>query len=406
MFFSGWCILLVVLVMGYVLNGIALGLLSGLVLCLLVLVGKIKPELPPNHLLVIQASWLICMSTLEAVGFFGVLEKKIKMFVSNSNWYTCFIAPILSYGFVFLTGDKQWVTNLLLKNHGASITKYPVQLFPAMISTHIALLISPLYISGILFLLVVSHSKYSILNFIIIVVGVSLLIMFIISIGCYLMSFKLFEKLNKWCMHVYDRLVILDVNNQCKKNIYYVFLFVLLCLISLIFFCVKPHNKLKTILLFSQVFPVNFSLFIALILLAISTVAMLIFNIKPLKIIQANRFSCGIKQFFVFLGVVWLIESLIANDILSLINTFAQFKTGQNGIVLMIGIFFLCLIDMPIIIWVFMPLLLQISMPMLKLAACLIFIQGLQFFFWLVVIKIRHCMSFRSTRMFMSINKE
>lgn len=64
----GWGMLLIVLIASLYLGGISLGLLSGLVLGLLTC--SVQPTPPPNDLMLLQATWLLLMATLEATGFF------------------------------------------------------------------------------------------------------------------------------------------------------------------------------------------------------------------------------------------------------------------------------------------------------------------------------------------------
>jgi anaerobic C4-dicarboxylate transporter DcuB len=378
----GWGILFLILIVSLHLNGIALGLLSGLGLGLLTFFRYLQPTLPPDDLIILQASWLIFIATLEAVGFFGLLEQKFKIFAQNSNNYACLLLPLVSYCLVFWTGDRKWVSAMAPTFAKIAITrkKRPIQfLAPIGIATHMALLASPLSISGILLLLVVSNSALPALALVGMIVRITLGITFTSSLLFYLMPRMLLTKLDIWFSHSYNDDIISTVTeSQEKKQATYLFLSLLLLLIEFVFLVVKPQSNALTAFICSEhIIPVRLPMFFALVLLSVAAVAMLSFRIKPTKVIQANRFKWSIQQFFVFFGLVWFVETLVSNDQASLIKILGAFTIWNHYLFYLVLSFYTLLIEVPIVIWLFVPLLIiGCHITILNLALLLVIVHG------------------------------
>ncbi|WP_419241586.1 anaerobic C4-dicarboxylate transporter family protein [Cardinium endosymbiont of Nabis limbatus] len=360
----GWPMLLLVLVIGLRLGGVSLGLLSGLGLGLLTF--SVQPAAPPNAFILLQATWLLLMATLEATGFFYLLETKLRAYIAQTHhWYGLFIA-LFCYGLVFLTGDAKWLHRLVCDQHPPYKSK-PQLMVALGIAGHMALLASPLSISGLLLIVVAGHNGLAILDLVGMVVAITVGITATSSLLTRLIPDKWLIKLCTWPQQATHDGTQLTTPSTGKVQI----TFLLLLLAELLFLLSKAEPNRATGLSYTKkIFPVGLPIFFALTMLSIAAVVMLWYKIKPAKILQSHRFKLGIQQFFIFLGLTWLLDSLISHDQAHFMQMVADGSAGY-GFYLTAALYML-LIDMPIIIWLFTGLLVAQHCAMITLALWLV----------------------------------
>ncbi|MCT4696779.1 MAG: anaerobic C4-dicarboxylate transporter family protein [Candidatus Cardinium sp.] len=359
----GWPMLLLLLIIGLRLGGVSLGLLSGLGLG--VLTFFVQPAAPPNDLMLLQATWLLLMATLEATGFFYLLETKLR----SSLMQTCsaygWLMALFCYGLVFLTGDKKWVHRWVCDPDRPPNAKLR---FAMGIAAHMALLASPLSISGILLIVTAGNSGLAILDLVGTIVAITASLT---AVSGLLVGFIP----DRWQLALWPKPATQDnveVVPASTGKVQLAFLLVLLA--EVLFLLIKPEVHRAT-RLSSTVFPVRLPIFFALVMLSIAAVAMLGWKIKPAQILQTNRFKSGIQQFFIFLGLTWLLDSLISHDKTALMSLLSG-GNGYYGFYFMAPLYLL-LIDMSMVIWLFMGLLLAPDCTTLTLALWLVGIHSL-----------------------------
>ncbi|AXI24282.1 Anaerobic C4-dicarboxylate transporter [Cardinium endosymbiont of Sogatella furcifera] len=361
----GWPMLLLLLIIGLRLGGVSLGLLSGLGLG--VLTFFVQPAAPPNDLMLLQATWLLLMATLEATGFFYLLEAKLRSCLMQTHaTYRWLIAPYC-YGLVFLTGDKKWLDQLVCDPDGLHNTK-PHLSVAAGIAAHMALLASPLSISGILLIVVAGHSGLAIPNLIGLMVTITASLTVASSLLVYLIPEPWLIKVYTW--HKASAQDNVEVVFASAGKMHLAFLLVLLA--EVLFLLIKPEVNRFTGLN-GKIFPVRLPIFFALVLLSIAAIVMLGSKIKPAQILQTHRFKLGIQQFFIFLGLTWLLDSLISHD-KTYLNTLLS---GAEYGFYCIAALYMLLIDISIFIWLFTGLLVAQNCTHLTLALWLIGIHSL-----------------------------
>ncbi len=366
----GWSIFLLVLIIGLPLGGISIGLLSGLTLGLLTF--SVQPVAPPNDLMLLQATWLLLMATLEAAGLFYLLEIKFKAFIAQTNNYYVPFVAFVCYGLVFLTGDKKWLCRLACDKHSVNKKDNYRLLVAVGIAAHMALLTSPLSISGILLIITAGSRGLCVLDLVGTIAAITIGITIIASILSCLISNKCLKKLSTWVAeYAKDDNQVITIS---KDNAQLTFL--LLLLTEALFLLIKPTvNSLTLLSCLEKIFPVRFPIFFALCLLSIAAVVMLAFKIKPANILQTHRFKVGIQQFFLFLGLSWLLDSLISHDKAYLLKILCDGKVNYGFYLLVV--LYMLLIDMPIIIWLFSTLLIEGHCTILGLSIWLIIAHNL-----------------------------
>lgn len=363
----GWSMLLLVLIIGLRLGGVSLGLLSGLGLGLLTF--SVQPTAPPNDLMLLQATWLLLMATLEATGFFYLLETKLRACIEQTSNHYRLVVALFCYGLVFLTGDTKWLHRLVCDQNALHRGKYRL-IVPVGIAAHMALLASPLSISGILLIVVAGNSGLPILDLVGMIVVITIGITAASSLLTYLMPDKWLIKLCEWRKNLSKDDAQVVTASEDKVQL----IFLLLLLATMLFLLIKPEaNRLTK--LSCKVFPVRFPIFFPLAMLSIAAVAMLGFKIKPAKILQTHRFKLGIQQFFIFLGLTWLLDSLISHDKAFLIKMLCG-GSANYGFYLVTALYML-LIDIPIIIWLFTGLLIEQHCAIVTLALWLVIVHSL-----------------------------
>lgn len=359
--------LLIVLIASLYLGGISLGLLSGLVLGFLTC--SVQPASPPNDLMLLQATWVLLMATLEASGFFYLMTNQCKIFVGQMNNHYAILRALFCYGLVFLTGDKAWLYRWVCDPNPLHKGKAQL-LFPIVVAGYMALLASPLSISGILLIVVAGNNGLRLLNLVGMIVTLGVGVTAASSWVAYLIP-------DRWFSSLYARLNGLtkdEVVAQSKNKIQ-----LLLCLLvvaELLFLGIQPNGngsiQLSSI---QKIFPVRFPIFFALVMLSTAAVAMLCFKIKPAKILQSNRFKLGIQQLFIFLGLTWLVDSLLSHDKMYWIKMWWDGRV-QYGFYLA-AVLYMLLIDISIIIWLFSGLLIKQNDPIAILAVWLVAVHSL-----------------------------
>lgn len=367
--------LLLLLIIGLRLGGVSIGLLSGLGLGLLTF--SVQPTAPPNDLMLLQTTWFLLMSTLEAAGFFYLLQTKLRACIEQIHYHYGFLIALFCYGLVFLTGDKKWLQPSLCDQNGLHSDK--ARLFvPITIAAHMALLASPLSISGIPLIVVARNSGFPTLALIGVIVATTVGLTMVSSLLASLMP-------NKWLIPLCkeaqnppqgnDEQVATVPTGKMKG------LFVLLLLAALLFLVIKPESNRYTELS-GKIYPVRFPIFFALVMLSIAAVVMLGLQIKPAKILQTHRFKLGIQQFFIFLGLTWLLDSLISHDKAYLIKMVGGGKANY-GCYLLTALYML-LIDLPIVIWLFSALLIEQHCGIVPLALSFVIVHSLAPIRWWV----------------------
>ncbi|WP_243017956.1 MULTISPECIES: anaerobic C4-dicarboxylate transporter family protein [Candidatus Cardinium] len=365
----GWGILLLLLIIGLRLGGISVGLFSGLGLGLSTF--WVQPAAPPHDLMLLQATWLLLMATLETAGFFYLLKNKFTAFLEKSNHgYSLFIL-LLCYGLVFLTGDKKWLCRSLCEENRPGKSK--ARLIVALeIAAHMALLVSPLSMLGMFLIIVVGNSGLPILNLLGMMIAITIGITVASSLLVALIPEQWLDKLSAGFKDSAKKdTQVLPVS---KYNVQLIFL--LLLLSELLFLLIKPQsNRLTELSCIQKIFPVRFPMFFSLVMLAIGALTMLSCKIRPAQILQTCRFKLGMQQFFIFLGLTWLLNTLISYDKVYL----TQILDGMRPSYLFYLVAGLCmlLIDLPILIWLFSPLLIAHHCTIVMLAVWLVFIHSL-----------------------------
>ncbi|CAH2559958.1 anaerobic C4-dicarboxylate transporter family protein [Cardinium endosymbiont of Oedothorax gibbosus] len=363
----GWLVLLLMLVIGLRLGGVSLGLLSGLGLGLLTF--SIQPAAPPNDLMLLQATWFLLMATLEATGFFYLLETKLRSCIAQAHNHHGGFVVLFCYGLVFLTGDAKWLHRLVCDQNALYRDK-PRLLVPLGIAAHMALLASPLSISGILLIVVAGNGGLAILDLIGMIVAITASITAASSLLVGRIPDKWLMKACEW-LKAYPKDDAKAVTESTGKV---QFSFLLLLLVAMLFLLIKPEaNRLTG--LSCKIFPVRFPIFFALVMLSIAAVAILGFKIKPAKILQTYRFKLGIQQFFIFLGLTWLLDSLISHDKTYLIKIVCDGKANYGDY--LVAALYMLLIDIPIVIWLFSALLIEQHCNIVTLALWLVVVHSL-----------------------------
>lgn len=368
----GWAMLLLVLTIGLRLGGVSLGLLSGLALgCLMF---QIYPAPPPHHLMLLQTTWLLLMATLEATGFFCFLETKWIAWLEQPNRRNRLWTALFCYGYVFITGDKNWLYRSLCHEKDLNTAQENL-ILTLQIGAHMALLVSPLSISGIVLIMVAANNQLAILNLIGIIGCMTIFITIVTGLLVPYISRKWVTR--KWVRHLsigdnanYKSQVTPLSTNKMQA------IFVLLLLTSLLFLIVQPtHNKCTEFICLDKIFPVPFAMFFALVILAGAALTMLYTNIKPIAIVQTYRFKSGIEQSFLFLGLTWLLNTLVDNNKAYLIEALSGINHGY-GFYILAALSMLC-IELPILMWIFMPLCIVANYNIVKLSAWVVLIHSL-----------------------------
>ena len=359
----GWAMLLIVLITSLYLDGISLGLLSGLGLGLLTFL--VQPAPPPNDLMLLQATWFLLMATLEATGFFCLMTNKCKIFVGQiKNHYGILIA-LFCYGLVFLTGDKKWLYRSVCDPNCKGKARL---LFPIAVAGHMALLASPLSISGILLIVVAGNNGLPNLVGMIVILTVG--ITAASSWYAYLIPDRWLNKLYASFNSVAKDEIVAQSKNKIQL------LFSLLVVAELLFLNTQPKPNGSTQLSSIQkIFPVQFPIFFALVMLSTAAVAMLWFKIKPAEVLQSHRFKLGIQQLFIFLGLAWLVDSLLSHDKIYWIKMWWDGKMHYGFY--LIAALYMVLMDISIIIWLFSALLIEADGRIVTLALWLVAVHSL-----------------------------
>ncbi|CCM10422.1 membrane protein of unknown function [Cardinium endosymbiont cEper1 of Encarsia pergandiella] len=363
----GWGMLLIVLIASLYLGGISLGLLSGLVLGLLTC--SVQPTPPPNDLMLLQATWLLLMATLEATGFFYLMANKCKIFAGQVKNHNGISIVLFCYGLVFLTGDKAWLYRLACEPNPLHKGKSRL-LFPIAVAGHMAVLASPLSISGILLIVVAGNNGLPILNLVGTTATLTIGITAASSWFAYLIPDRWLSKLYASFNDLAKDEVVAQPKNKIEL------LPCLLVVAELLFLGIEPKPNGSTQLnSIQKIFPVKFPIFFALVMLSTAAVAMLWFKIKPAKILQSHRFKLGIQQLFIFLGLAWLVDSLLSHDKIYWIKMWWDGRI-HYGFYLVAALYML-LMDISIIIWLFSALLIERDGSILILALWLVIVHSL-----------------------------
>jgi anaerobic C4-dicarboxylate transporter len=421
---------------GLRLGGIALGLLSGLGLGLLTFSGRMQPTFPPYDLIILHASWMVLVATLEGVGFFALLGEKLKLLVVKPKHYP--VLPIvfqtiffyyllflytgttrlwtlamcsglalliykvrsyvgarassqrrahaccvveLCYCLSFLTGDGEWLHKIINDKNNITQGQKTLTQYAAGIAIHMGLLTSPLFISGLLLLWVVGNSSLSVFVLVrtigCLTVGITVLTRIILL---EVMPRQwLTKKLNKWFGHGYDEdEVPVITESQYKKKVSVFFLGVILRLVAGLFVLAKHKTSIVTELRYvGKIFQVRFPMFFALMLLSVAAITLLSCKVQPVKVLQTNRFKLGIQQFFNFLGVVWFAEALISYDQAFLISILHDSLLSNHYLFYLILMVYLSLVDISMVIWLFIPLLIEAHFSNLGIALLLVGVHSL-----------------------------
>lgn len=374
-----WVVLFIIGIGGLYLGGIALGLLSGMGLACFTFLSYLYPAPPPYDLIVIQAAWLIFSATLEAVGFFGFLEDQLRVLPFRLCYpfrWIFFCACCIS---VFITGNSRLVYKVLVGNLALRWHALPMRLsIPTAVITHITLLISPFSMTGLLFLLLIRGTLWSRLYLVAIMVGLIILVLFIHTIVCNYMPYRrLSKRYMGWvCADFRDETLSPNFYNSSKWMIYSCLFFFLLLIGGLLLSArsITITGVGTALACTKRIFLVKISMFFALTLLSVAALVMLSLRVKPVQILQTNRFKVGIEHLFNFLGFIWLIETLIDHDPMIWISLLRCMVGGcaikcHYGLILILCCF-LFLIDTSVFIWFFIPLSIQsgCSAPMIAMA--------------------------------------
>ncbi|MGI2298839.1 anaerobic C4-dicarboxylate transporter family protein [Candidatus Cardinium hertigii] len=363
----GWGMLLIVLIASLYLGGISLGLLSGLVLGSLTF--SLQPAPPPNDLMLLQATWLLLMATLEASGFFYLLTNKCKFFITQINNYYGILIALFCYGLVFLTGDNGWLYRLICDPNGLHKDKARL-VFPIAVAGYMALLASPLSISGILLIVVAGNNGLPILHLVGTIATLTVGITVASSWFAYFIPDRWLSRLYAGFNGLAKDEVVAPSKNKIRLLLF------LLVGAELLFLSIQPKPNGSTQLSSIQkIFPVKFPIFFALTMLSTAAVAMLWFKIKPAKILQSHRFKLGIQQLFIFLGLTWLVDSLLSHDHIYWIKIWSDGRVYYGFY--LVAVLYMLLIDISIIIWLFSGLLIEGDSPIVIHALWLVAVHSL-----------------------------
>ncbi len=387
----GWFLLLGILVIGLRVRGIQLGLWSGLALCFLTFIRYVRPTPPPTDLLIVQASWFLCMATLDAVGFLHAMARSLTCFVERTSRYSQFLAPFASYFCVFLTGNKRGVLALYPKlwDIAEKQKKSPIVLLtPVRLSMHLAALASPFSLSGIVLLLTATRYGFPFLS----VVG--LLTFF--TVGFVLVGLCAIHLLPdalrnllllQWVLRK-ESCTMEPTPNTPKKESRYVLVYALLLIVGLVFVSIKPNPHIdlhmKTSFFYCDFnLPVRLPLFVSLLLLAVSAIVLLGFQVPPVQIVQTPLFTRGVAQFFTFFGMVWFAETLISHDLEWLIHLRDSVHVFESSCFYGWSFLYMLLLEAPLVVWLGTPLWIGGALPLAWVAlgwtlctSCAVF------FFW------------------------
>ncbi|HLP34397.1 MAG TPA: anaerobic C4-dicarboxylate transporter family protein [Amoebophilaceae bacterium] len=368
----GWFLFLGILVIRLRTRDIQLGLWSGLALCFLTFVRYMRPTPPPTDLLIVQASWFLFIATLDAVGFFHTMTRLLTWFVEGTSRYSQILAPLASYFCVFLTGNKRVGLGLYPKlwEIAERQKKSPVSLLtPVRLAMHLAALASPCSLSGIVLLLGATRYGFSFLS----VVG----LLTVFTVGFVLVSLcairLLPDTLHKLLLLQWVRRKetwAMEPNpNIPQKDSRYILVYALLLIVGLVFVCIKPSPNMDlhmkdTVFYFDLNLPLRLPLFVSLLLLSISAIVLLCFQVAPIQIVQTPLFTRGVAQFFTFFGLVWFVETLISHDLACLLHLRDSVHVSES--LCFYGLSFLCMLflEAPLVGWLGMPLWVGGALPL------------------------------------------
>lgn len=352
-------------------KGMVPGLFSGFILALLSFSGLMQLASPAQNLLMIYMGWLFCMSILEMVGFFRALADKVGCYLMTAGCYMDGFLPILSYVFVWFTGDSQWVIGILC-NHQKMVRQH--LLLSSVFASHMALLFSPLSITGILLVSILHrYGNYTLLHCMCVVELFSLGLTGIVTIGLSLLP-KGF-----WISCHFTEFVDHDgierVQKFPKRDFRHAIALAVWCLVGILCWFIAPCKQCTAV--GCLIYPVNLELFIALVLFSFATLIFVLFKSKPAGIIYTTRYISGIQRFFLLWGLGWLMDSLTLNHVAFFSDLCDQLVHGKYVLTWPI-VAYLCPLDLVIVVWSFVPLLLQAGCPTWFLSSLLVILHGLQ----------------------------
>ncbi|MDD9139351.1 MAG: hypothetical protein NQ127_00205 [Candidatus Cardinium sp.] len=344
----GWGILLCILLAGLYLEGIAVGLLSGLTITLLSFSGYLSPAQPPYAFIFLQAAWVILTATLEAAGLFHFLETKLKQtstFPQPLLWVICFFL-------IFITGNLRFIYAIIYNQ------RYNFLKQLLFTGGRMAYILSPLSLPGVLLYLVI-HTHALSLTDLLYILGV--LSIYYLPVIPYSWPIKRY----KTCPN--NTAATAQAHVVQRAPYIYLLLLLLLCLMEGLLLGTRPTpNGFTVCNPIGKVFRLNIAFFYPLIMLSTAGMVALCLTIKPAQILLTHRFKGGIKQFFIFLGLIWLLDTLIYHDKESLLQIGQSFLLGiKEGtpyvyigycLSLAVAWLYLFLLDIEIIIWFFIPL--------------------------------------------------
>lgn len=355
-------------------RGMTPGLFGGFVLALLSFSGLMVLAPPAQNLLIIYIGWFFCMSILEMVGFFSALAGKIGRCLMAMGCYMDGFLPFLSYIFVWLTGDSQWVVGMLCKHKKMGRQRL---LLSSVFASHMALLFSPLSMTGILLVSMLHrHGSYAPLRCMCMVSLFSLGLTGIVMIGLY------FLPIGSWVSRYVVEFVAYDEIKSGHKfpkyDFRYVIALVMWCLVGVLYLFIAPCEQ--STMIGGVVYPVNLELFVAVVLFSFATLIFAIFRSKPAEIIHTTRYISGIQRLFLFWGLGWLVDSLVLNNIAFFSDLCEQLAHGKYMLIWPIVVY-LWPLDLLIVIWSFVPLLLQAGCSTWFLSGLLVILHSLQCIF-------------------------
>ncbi|AWN81871.1 anaerobic C4-dicarboxylate transporter family protein [Candidatus Cardinium hertigii] len=344
----GWGILLCILLASLYLEGIAVGLLSGLSITLLSFSGYLSPAQPPYTFIFLQAAWIILTATLETAGFFHFLETKFKQTLSLPQpllWVVCF-------SLIFITGNLRFIYAII---HNQRYNFFKQLLFTG---GRIAYIFSPLSLPGMLLYLVLHTHALSLIDL--------LYILGVLSIY-YLPAIPYSWPIKRYKTCPSNAAATAQAHEVQRAPYIYLLLLLLLCLMEGLLLGTKPTpNGFTACSFIGKVFKLKIAYFYPLIMLSTAAIVALCLTIKPAQILLTDRFKGGIKQFFIFLGLIWLLDSLLYHDKEILLHIGQSFFLGIKegtpyvyiGYLLSLAVawLYLLLLDIEIIIWFFIPL--------------------------------------------------
>ena len=352
-------------------RGIVQGLFGGFVLALLSFSGLMQLASPAQNLLMIYIGWFFCMSILEMVGFFRALADKVGRHLMAVGCYMDGLLPILSYVLVWFTGDSQWVIGMLC-NHQKMVRQH--LLLSSVFSSHMALLFSPLSITGILLVSILHrYGSYTLLHCMCMVELFSLGLTGIVVIGLSLLPKGSWVSYHVVEFVSHDR--IKSVQKFPKCDFRHVIALVMWCLVGMLCWFIAPCKQYTAV--GGLIYPVNLELFIALLFFGFSTLILALFKAKPADIIHTTRYISGIQRFFLLWGLGWLMDSLILNHVAFFSDLCEQLVHGKYMLMWPI-VAYLWPLDLVIVIWSFVPLLLQVGCSTWFLSGLLVILHSLQ----------------------------